>query len=81
MFLLGIDYGTGGAKATIVDTQGVVRGYAFEEYPILTPHPGWSEHNPQLYWEIARRIIRTAIGEANVESREIRGIATFSSSR
>ena len=29
MFLLGIDYGTGGAKATIIDAEGAVLGYAF----------------------------------------------------
>jgi len=78
MFLLGIDYGTGGAKATIIDTEGTVRGYAFEEYPILTPHPGWSEHDPQLYWDIACRIIREAIAEAKVAPREIKGIAASS---
>jgi len=49
MFLLGLDYGTGGAKAMIIDTRGGVLGYAFEEYPILTPHPGWSEPDPQKH--------------------------------
>ncbi len=78
MFLLGIDYGTGGAKATIIDAEGVVLGYAFEEYPILTSHPGWSEHNPQLYWEIACRIIAKAIGEAGVNPHEIKGVAASS---
>ena len=47
--LLGIDFGTGGAKAALVDLEGVVRGYAFEEYPSLHPHPGWSEHDPGVY--------------------------------
>ncbi|MFO7958085.1 MAG: FGGY-family carbohydrate kinase [Candidatus Brocadiia bacterium] len=77
-YLLGIDYGTGGAKTTIIDSQGEVLGYTFEEYPILTPHPGWSEHDPQLYWEIACRIIREALDEAGVEPAEVRGIAASS---
>ncbi len=78
MFLLGIDYGTGGAKTTIIDSRGAVLGYAFEEYPLLTPHPGWSEHDPHLYWEIACRIIRKAIAQAKIDSRQITGIATSS---
>jgi ribulose kinase len=32
-YLLGIDYGTGGAKACIIDTQGQVLGFGFKEYP------------------------------------------------
>jgi len=78
MFLLGIDYGTGGAKATIIDTEGAVLGYAFKEYPILTPRPGWSEHDPQLYWEIACRIIREAITEAAIDPKDIKGLAASS---
>ncbi|MFO8006116.1 MAG: FGGY-family carbohydrate kinase [Candidatus Brocadiia bacterium] len=76
--LLGIDYGTGGAKTTIIDDQGRVLSYAFEEYPIITPHPGWSEHDPHLYWEIACRIISRAIEEACIEPDQIRGVAASS---
>ena len=78
MLLLGLDYGTGGAKTTIIDTEGNVLSYAFEEYPILTPHPGWSEHDPNLYWQIACRIVRKAIDEAGVAPKEIKGIAVSS---
>jgi xylulokinase len=77
-FLLGIDYGTGGAKTTIIDAEGRVLSYAFEEYPFITAHPGWSEHDPHLYWEIACRIIGQAIEEAGVEPSEIRGVAASS---
>lgn len=77
-FLLGIDYGTGGAKTTIIDTAGNVLSYAFEEYPFITPHPGWSEHDPDLYWEIACRIIRKATSQARIDARDIKGIAASS---
>lgn len=78
MFLLGIDYGTGGAKATIIDAQGTVLGYAFEEYPILTPRPGWSEHDPHRYWQCACRMIRKAMGEASIDPRDVKGVAVSS---
>ncbi|RKY03212.1 MAG: carbohydrate kinase [Spirochaetes bacterium] len=77
-FLLGIDYGTGGTKATIINDQGEVLGFAFEEYPIITPHPGWSEHDPHRYWDAACRIIKKSINEAQINPKEIRGIALSS---
>lgn len=78
MFLLGIDYGTGGAKATIIDAEGAVLGYAFEEYPILTPHPGWSEHDPKRYWTVASRLIANVVAEAKVPAKAIKGVAVSS---
>jgi xylulokinase len=77
-YLLGIDYGTGGAKAALIDSQGAVLGFGFEEYPFIHEHPGWSEHDPVLYWDIACRIIGKCVSEAGVNPREIRGIAASS---
>ena len=76
--LLGLDYGTGGAKATIINTNGEEMSYAFEEYPILTPQPGWSEHDANLHWEVACRLIKSCIKEAKINPSEIAGIAVSS---
>ena len=72
---LGIDYGTGGAKGCIIDLEGNVLGYVFEEYPIITLKPDWSEHDPQLYWKIACRIISGCIEQAKIMPAEIKGVA------
>jgi len=77
-FLLGIDYGTGGAKTTIIDVEGNVLSYAFEEYPFITEHPGWSEHNPHCYWQIACRIIPKAVKDAKVNPKDIKCVASSS---
>ena len=77
-YLLGIDYGTGGVKCTIVDSSGIERSYAFEEYPIITSNYGWSEHNANNYWEAAGRIIRKAVLAADINSKEVKGIAVSS---
>ena len=76
--LLGIDYGTGGAKACIINTEGDVLGFAFEEYPLIHVKPGWSEHDPELYWEIACRLIAGTIAQAHIGPTEIKGIAVSS---
>jgi sugar (pentulose or hexulose) kinase len=82
-YLLGIDYGTGGAKVAIVDAaDGSVPAYAFEEYPILTPKAGWTEHDAGLYWEVACRLVRNAVSEATSKTgmgiRDIKGVAVSS---
>ncbi len=76
--LLGIDYGTGGAKAALIDAEGTLRAYSFEEYPILTARPGWSEHDAGQYWPVACRLIRRCLAEAGVAGREVRGVAVSS---
>jgi len=75
---VGIDLGTGGAKACIVDDQGFVRGYAFAEFPLLHEHPGWSEHDAQAYWPIVCRLLHQALAQAGVAGGEIAGVACSS---
>lgn len=77
-YLLGMDYGTGGAKACIIDEEANVLSYAFREYQIYTDKPGWSEHDPVNYWKIACELIRECIESAAVDPGDIKGIANSS---
>ena len=77
-YLLGIDYGTGGAKACIIDEEAKVLSYAFREYHIYTSRPGWSEHDPVRYWEIACEIIKECIHNIHIDPGDIKGIANSS---
>lgn len=77
-YLLGLDYGTGGSKCTIINTDGKELAYAFEEYQILTECPGWSEHNAPNYWAAACRMIRKALADAMIDPAKIAGIAASS---
>ena len=77
-YLLGLDYGTGGAKACIIDLEGNVLGFAFEEYPFFHEKPGWSEHNAMGYWEAACRLIKDCLAQARVNPAEIRGMGVSS---
>ena len=49
--LLGIDYGTGGCKVTALGTDGSFAGEASTEFPTHHDHPGWSEQDPQDWWD------------------------------
>ncbi len=77
-YLLGIDYGTGGAKAAIIDVNGAVLGFAFREYPFFHDHPGWSEHEALGYWSVCCEMIQECLAEARINPGEIRGIAVSS---
>lgn len=48
--LLGIDVGTSGAKAVLVDEQGRVLAQASSEYPLSVPRPLWAEQDPEDWW-------------------------------
>lgn len=73
--LLGIDYGTGGAKGCLIDEEGHELSYTYREYPIIQKHPGWSEHDPKRYWQIACEIIRACIENAHVDGDLVEAIA------
>ena len=48
--LLGIDYGTGGCKVTVLDETGRFVGEASTEFTTYHDHPGWSEQEPADWW-------------------------------
>ena len=50
MSLMGIDVGTTGCKVVAFDEKGAVLAQAGLEYPLLNPHPGWFELEPDLVW-------------------------------
>lgn len=52
--LLGIDIGTSGCKALLIDADGAVLASCTETYGLSQPHPGWTEQDPQLWIEGAR---------------------------
>lgn len=74
-YLLGIDIGTTGAKALLVDAaNGVVQASATTEYPTLTPHPLWAEQDPEAWWEATVKSIRSVLRGGNVKANQVVGI-------
>jgi len=60
--LLGIDLGTGSAKALLLATDGSVMGEASSSYPVRAPHPGWAESEPEDWWLAVASAVRKAVG-------------------
>ncbi|MFN8474068.1 MAG: xylulokinase [Anaerolineae bacterium] len=73
-YMLGMDIGTSGAKAAIVDTDGNLLGVGRHEYSIATPRPGWAEQDPAIWIEAAVSTTREALAESNIRRQDIAAI-------
>src|SRR5665811_952834 len=49
--LIGIDVGTSGVKVLVLAEDGTMIVSAVEEYPLYAPHPGWTEQDPEDWWQ------------------------------
>jgi xylulokinase len=73
-YLLGIDIGTSGSKALLINTAGKVVASQTTSYPMFTPRPLWAEQNPQDWWEATKTSIKGVLAEAGISASEIAGI-------
>jgi xylulokinase len=55
--LIGLDIGTSGARALAVSESGEVVAAAAQGYPLLTPRPGWTEQNPEDWWQASCKVL------------------------
>lgn len=72
---LGLDTGTGGSRAVLVDERGAVRAAASAAHaPMALPHPQWAEQDPEDWWRAARRAIHRVLREGQVSGGAVAGI-------
>jgi xylulokinase len=76
MSLLGLDIGTSGCKATIIDEDGQVLSQSFSEYPLISAQPGWQEIDPERVWSSVRAVISRAL--AGCRRKDVRAIGASS---
>ncbi len=72
--LLGIDVGTSGVKALLIDAAGRVVAETINEFPLFTPRPLWAEQNPQDWWDAAVVSIRQAMKKGRAKPEQVAGI-------
>lgn len=73
-YFLGIDISTTGAKALLIDAQGRVVCSETSPLSLSTPHPLWSEQDPQAWWAGATGSIRQALAKSGVRGEQVRAI-------
>ena len=71
-YVLGIDVGTGGTRALIVDEKGRIAASATEEHkPFASPKIGWAEQRPEDWWRAAGVAVRKALAQGNLRGDQI----------
>jgi len=72
--VLGIDVSTTATKAVLVDGKGTVAGIGQAVYGLATPHPLWSEQDPDDWWIGAESAIRQVLSEMGGHADEVEAI-------
>jgi xylulokinase len=71
-YILGIDVGTGGTRALIVDEKGRIVAAATEEHePFASPKIGWAEQSPEDWWRAAGIAVGKSLAQANLRVDQI----------
>ncbi len=72
---MGIDIGTGGTRAILVDAQGkVVAAASSEHEAVAMPQPLWAEQHPQDWWRATQEAVRAALAEAGVDGSAVTAV-------
>lgn len=75
MILLGIDIGTGGSRAVLVDeTGGIVASATVEHEPFASPQTGWAEQDPHDWWRASVEAIRRVLASDKVRPDEVAAV-------
>jgi xylulokinase len=68
MKFLGIDIGTGGSRAVVIDENGAVSASAAVEHePFASPEIGWAEQAPDDWWRAVVGAVRQVLAQVKPE--------------
>lgn len=75
MYWMGIDTGTGGTRALLLDERGRLRaGFTAPHEDMRMERPLWAEQDPLDWWRAAVEAIRGVLKEAGISGRDVKGI-------
>ena len=70
--VLGIDVGTGGTRALIMDERGAIVSAATEDHePFASPKIGWAEQHPKDWWRATGIAVRKALVQGDLRAQQI----------
>jgi xylulokinase len=72
MKLLGIDVGTGGSRAILIDERGlVIHAATVEHKPFASPETGWAEQDPDDWGKASKAAIKKLLQESGTPAEGI----------
>jgi xylulokinase len=74
-FWLGIDVGTGGTRALLVNARGqILHTFHAPHDSMQMQRPLWAEQRPENWWDAGKQAIRGVLAAADISGGEVRGI-------
>ncbi|HET9219526.1 MAG TPA: xylulokinase [Terriglobia bacterium] len=75
MYWLGIDVGTGGTRALLVNEEGKVRhGFTAPHEEMRMERALWAEQRPENWWDAVQAAIRGVLSAAGTNGKDVAGI-------
>jgi xylulokinase len=75
MRLLGIDTGTGGTRAVVIDERGkVIASATCEHEPFASPQPLWAEQDPRDWWRAGVVAVQAVLASPGVKADDIAAV-------
>lgn len=74
-YLLGVDFGGGASKATLLRADGAVAATHMVEYPTAYPQAGWAEQNPEDWYAATCENIHAVLEKSGVNPSDIAALA------
>lgn len=76
MYFLGIDIGTSGSRAILIDENGaIIASETVEHEAFASPEIGWAEQSPEDWWRASTAAIRACLANENVKAEEIAAVS------
>ena len=74
-FLLGIDIGSSGVKATLVSPERGIVASTSREVALYSDYPGWAEADPGEWWSATCEVIARLLNDSAVSSDDVGALA------
>ncbi|MBL8210700.1 MAG: xylulokinase [Bryobacterales bacterium] len=75
MYCLGIDIGTGGSRALLIDESGkVCAGFTAIHEDMTMLRPLWAEQRPENWWDAAQAAVRGVLTEAGIDGSQVSAV-------
>lgn len=74
-YLIGVDIGTAGTKASVFDIEGNQLAVAYEESKLYYPRVGWVEQEPEDFYTSSINTIKQVIKKSGISPKDVASIA------
>lgn len=75
MYWLGLDIGTGGSRALLVDEKGALKAaFTAPHEDMKMERPLWAEQRPENWWDAAQAAIQGVLKEAGAAGKDVKAV-------